>query len=160
MIEAAHYTGQGLIVGLKSMMRPVANAADDMGGGVIDAMKDSLSRVSDVLDSDMDMAPTIRPVIDMSDVEDGLNSTFSKQQHLNMVNSIRSATCKSNSDGDGTNNNVVNPRLIADIGEPDAYRYKRNFTVHAVTREERIFKKYQEDCPELQRRLYCWLVSS
>jgi hypothetical protein len=117
MIEAAHYTGQGLIVGLKSMMRPVANAADDMGSGVIDAMKDSLSRVSDVLDSDMDMAPTIRPVIDMSDVENGLKSTFSKPQHLNMVNSItRSATLAkqtANSMNKRLSNNYDNPRSSA-----------------------------------------------
>ena len=103
MIEAAHYTGQGLIVGLKSMMRPVANADDDMGGGVIDAMRDSLSKVSDVLDSDMDMTPTIRPVIDMSDVENGLNSTFSKQQHLNMVNGVTGSVTLANQTANSMN---------------------------------------------------------
>ena len=153
MIEAAHYTGQGLIVGLKSMMRPVANAADDMGGGVIDAMKDSLSRVSDVLDSDMDMAPTIRPVIDMSDVENGLNSTFSKQQHLNMVNSITRSATLANQTATARNNNVVNPRPNSGIsGEPDNIVINNNFTVHAVIREEADIQKVSRGLFELQRR--------
>jgi phage-related protein len=119
MIKAAHYTGQGFIVGMKDMMSPVANAAEDMGDGAINAMKDSLSMVSDVMDSDMNLTPTIRPVIDMSDIENGINSAFSKEQSLN-VGEIKgkaatvSAATRQNGDassGDTNNDNAYNSQI-------------------------------------------------
>lgn len=84
MIDAAHDTGKGLIIGMRDMIKPVGDAAKNLGGDVIDKMKDSLKRIAENFDSDMDVTPVIRPVIDMSDVESGLQHTFDRTRILDI----------------------------------------------------------------------------
>lgn len=62
------WTVQGLAEGLKKS-DPVANAAEGVGKEAIFAMQKSLSGLGSVLSGDMDVNPTITPVLDLSDVE-------------------------------------------------------------------------------------------
>jgi len=82
--EIGKHTGQGMVVGLKGMSGKVSAASEDLGNSAVDSMTNALGHVQDVLDSDVELQPTIRPVIDMTDVESGIKSTFSKTQGLNV----------------------------------------------------------------------------
>ena len=64
----------GLVVGLKHFAGKVANTAKDVGRGALDAMRDSISNISDVFGSDLDAMPTITPVLDLSNVRSGARS--------------------------------------------------------------------------------------
>jgi hypothetical protein len=63
----------------------------DAGSGIADAAKNGLSnaisKITDVIENDIDTQPTIRPVLDLSDVETGtgrLNALFSRTQAMSI----------------------------------------------------------------------------
>ena len=72
--QAGVWLGEGLIVGIKQMGKKVYNAGHDIGDTAAKSMTNAVSRISSVLDSDMDVNPTIRPVLDLSDVRSGVGA--------------------------------------------------------------------------------------
>lgn len=77
-------TGQGMVIGLEGMGRKIVSASEDLGQSAVDGMNEALSHVQEALDGDFELQPTIRPVVDMTDVQSGINSTFRKTQSLNV----------------------------------------------------------------------------
>ena len=69
--EVGEYSDLGIIVGLKRFAGKVADTAKEVGSGALEAMKDSISGAAGVFGSDLDTTPTIRPVLDLSDVKSG-----------------------------------------------------------------------------------------
>lgn len=86
--EIGMYADKGLVSGLSKFSGLVSKEATNVGDGAMDSLRQSLSKVADTVGGDLNMAPTIRPVVDMTDVEKGLDSTFSKKQGLNVSASV------------------------------------------------------------------------
>lgn len=82
--EIGMYSDKGLAKGLIKYSNIVTKAAGNVANNMIDVMNNSISKISvDGLDSQ----PTIRPVFDMSSVEEGanaINSLFDKQQMISL----------------------------------------------------------------------------
>lgn len=82
--EIGMYSDKGLAKGLIKYSNVVTKAAGNVANNMIDVMNNSISKISvDGLDSQ----PTIRPVFDMSSVEEGanaINSLFNKQQMVSL----------------------------------------------------------------------------
>lgn len=79
-IELGKYTAQGLAIGVKRYAYLAYDSAYEMGEGTYDAVKGVLSKVTKVLDDDYEFDPTIRPVVDLTNVEQGasqISSMFS-----------------------------------------------------------------------------------
>ena len=75
---------EGLILGIKSMMDRVGYSGRDLGKTAISATEKSIKAMSFALDS-IDTAPTIRPVVDLSGIQSGVdaaNSIFAGQSAL------------------------------------------------------------------------------
>ena len=74
------YMGEGLTIGMENKTRSVYKAGALMGDSAYDGIKTTMSRISDVLNSDLDVNPTIRPVLDLTEIKNGanyINDTFS-----------------------------------------------------------------------------------
>ena len=82
--EIVKFTGEGMVIGLNKMNDKVGKASEGLGQNAIDSMNGALGKVSDSVNADIDLQPTIRPVVDMTDVENGLKSTFDKPQTLDV----------------------------------------------------------------------------
>lgn len=109
------YSSQGMANGLVKYTGLVATAASNMGKGAISAMSASISGISDILNSDVNLNPTIRPVLDMTDVSNGIDSTFGQQQTL----SLATATAKTSSIATSQNrSNVVAPTEVVNPAAP------------------------------------------
>ena len=67
----AGFAGLGLIRGFVRMGSSVKQAAGDLGKKALDGLGSVLSRISETLDSDLDLSPTIRPVLDLSSIQSG-----------------------------------------------------------------------------------------
>ena len=138
--KLGRYSDEGMIVGLKKYAGGVSEAAKDVGEGALNSMSVALSRVSDIIDSDMDMTPTIRPVIDLTDVENGnkrLSSIFGSSRSITVdsarikasklagdINSAKADTA-ANQNGPSfsfTQNNY-SPKALSQI---DIYRQTKN----------------------------------
>lgn len=71
--EIGRYIDEGLIVGIDKYARKVNDATKDMAGGAVDTMKDSLKAFGDI-DLEEMQDPVIKPVLDLSEIQNGANS--------------------------------------------------------------------------------------
>ena len=100
--EVGRFIDEGLIVGIEKYAGGVADATAQMGEDAVTAMTDVVGQISDAINSDIDNQPTIRPVLDLSDVESGskrLNTLFSSNRALDVSASMNSAADSKNQNG-------------------------------------------------------------
>ena len=136
--EVAGYMGWGMVVGLEDYESKVGRAGGNLARSAIDGVKSTISRISDVFNSDLDVNPTIRPVLDLSDVRNGansINSMFNASVPTNIMGDISSINRSMNDRiQNGTFKDVVDAvdRLrsgLADIGGP-------SYTINGITYDD------------------------
>lgn len=81
--EIGRYADEGFVNGVKAYAGKVSDATVDMGKGAVGAMSDTLSTIADLVGSDIDAEPTIRPVMDLSNIQNGANQLFSMMKGVN-----------------------------------------------------------------------------
>lgn len=82
-MKLGNYLDQGFIIGIQKFSSKVYDSAYGVGNLATSGLSKSLSRIADVVDSDIDVNPTIAPVLDLSDVQAGvgyINSAFNNLQ--------------------------------------------------------------------------------
>jgi len=96
--KLGEYIAAGLVVGMDNMSDSVADAGYSVGDTATKSISNAVSRISDMMNSDIDAQPTIRPVVDLSNVSESansINSMFSSTKPsvgvLGQVSSISSA---------------------------------------------------------------------
>lgn len=72
-IEFGHYIVEGLIVGIKNLFGRVSDTAGNLGETTLDAVASTIGRISDMVDGDIHINPTISPVVDLSNVNRSLS---------------------------------------------------------------------------------------
>lgn len=72
--KIGRWNDEGLAQGLLKYSRYAENAASNVGENTMDSLRDSLSNISEAIDSDMDFSPTITPVLDLSEIQNGAKS--------------------------------------------------------------------------------------
>lgn len=85
--EMGKYAVIGLSKGLLDNAKSTADAAASVGENAVDHLKDTISAIATAIDSDMDVQPTIRPVLDLSDINAKratLDTMFSRQQAMSV----------------------------------------------------------------------------
>ena len=65
---------QGFVNGIKSLSNKVYDASTDVGERAKDGLNKAVSRISDIINEDIDTQPTIRPVLDLSNVKSGIGT--------------------------------------------------------------------------------------
>lgn len=102
------WQGVGLINGIISTTKDVYNAGYDLGNTAAKSMSESVGKIASVLDSDMETQPTIRPVLDLSDVRagagaiDGMFGTPSVgvMSNLGAINTMMNSRIQNGGNGD------------------------------------------------------------
>lgn len=74
MFKVGSFATQGLINGMDSLKGDTEDTAFSVGKSATDAMSSVMSNLSTILNSDMDLNPTITPVLDLSEIQNGTNS--------------------------------------------------------------------------------------
>lgn len=72
--KIGRWNDEGLAQGLLKYSRYAENAASNVGENTMDSLRDSLSNISEAVDSDIDFSPTITPVLDLSEIQNGAKS--------------------------------------------------------------------------------------
>ena len=72
--QVAAFMGQGMVLGLKDYQPEAKKAGSGLGRSAIEGVSSTISMLSDALNTDLDVNPTIRPVLDLSDVRSGADS--------------------------------------------------------------------------------------
>ena len=85
------YMVEGLIGGITNRSNDASKASADMARGTIQSVSRLISDMSTIIDSDMEITPTISPILDMTNVQNGLNqmdSTLSANRSIALGMSV------------------------------------------------------------------------
>ena len=130
--QAGKWLGEGLIIGIQKMGSSVYGAGKSMGEEATNSISSALNTAMSLLNSDMDTQPTIRPVLDLSDVESGvgsISSMFNNGPSLGVVANLKAINSGMNARSqNGTNNDVVSAinKLGRNLGNVGGDTYNIN----------------------------------
>ena len=137
--KLGNYFGQGLVIGIDDYTTKTYDAAYSVGDYAKKGLSNAISRISSLITDGMDTQPTIRPVLDLSDVESGAgylssmfnNSAFGVNANLNAISmGMRSRN------QNGANSDVVSAidGLRKDLGNIGGTT--NNYNVNGVTYDD------------------------
>ena len=84
-IEIGGFFGMGFVNGISEYIDKASAVGSNMATAAKDGLTNAISRISEGINDSMDIRPTIRPVVDLSNVEssaDLLNSMFARDQAM------------------------------------------------------------------------------
>ena len=108
MYKDGVYTGMGFVNALNDYGDKSYRAASNMGNSAKRGMQDAINKISDFVDSDMDTQPTIRPVLDLTDIKNGaglVSHMLDNTPAIQMAGSINAMVNKRNQNG--VNSDIV-----------------------------------------------------
>lgn len=73
-MEIGRYLDEGLAIGIEKNVDGVTDATENMGNMAIDSLSSAISSITDIIDGMIDSDPTIRPVLDVSGIADGVST--------------------------------------------------------------------------------------
>ena len=103
---------------MKNMMKAVYKSGGDLGETASNSISSAVSKVYDLMNSDFDAQPTIRPVLDLSDVSAGasaINSMFGLRPSVGVLSNVGAISSMMNNGQNGTNADVIS--AIKDLGK-------------------------------------------
>lgn len=74
MMRSGRFVGEGLGLGIGQLVPYVESQSSKLGQGAIDGLRDTISHIGDLINSDIDVEPTIRPVLDLSEIQNGASA--------------------------------------------------------------------------------------
>lgn len=127
------YSDMGMVQGLNKYSGLVSDASENVGETAVDSMSKAISKISDRLDSEMETDPTIRPVLDLSDITDGvgqIDDMLYSKRYMQLAGSV--------SLGNSTNNGIIQnaSKSVTDglVGEFNNLRKDVSDLTNAITR--------------------------
>lgn len=85
--KMGNFMDEGLVIGLNEYSDKVADASENVGNTAISSMSSAIANISSTLEDSMDANPTIRPVLDLTDITAGvdtMNSMFNNDYALGL----------------------------------------------------------------------------
>lgn len=110
MIQSGEWGGEGFVIGLLNLVSSAKNAGTELADGAIDSITEAIGRARDVLENTEATQPTIRPVVDLSDVSSkarAINQTFSANRRFSVgvtASKVASASAGFSSGQNGVSN--------------------------------------------------------
>lgn len=134
-IQAGKWLGEGLIIGMQAMSRSVYQTGQALGETSTSALSSTISEISEIFGSDLDTQPTIRPVVDLSEVENGVDSIggmFSKTIELGpTVNAGAISTAMNRQIQNGVESEIVS--AIHDLRKDVGNLENKSYTIGGIT---------------------------
>mgnify|MGYP001097045987 CR=1 FL=1 len=115
--ELGNFTGLGFVNGLADYAEKSYAAGANMADYATDGLSNAMSIVGNLLNGNMDTQPTIRPVLDLSNVMHGaeqLDSLFYPQRTIGLAGQASLAFAESGRNG-GTTVNVDNDSVVEEL---------------------------------------------
>jgi len=118
--ELGKYSGEGFIVGLNGYASKVINSATNLGQGAISAMSNAISNIHDAIDTNLDSTPVIRPVLDLTNIQNGSNKLSSLMSGYNLDGTINTTNTISKGiqshNMELTKSSIAPPTVVSNTG--------------------------------------------
>lgn len=108
--QSGIWLGEGLINGISSMFNRVKASGNDLGKAATNAIDEAVSEVSKLIDSDLDNAPVISPVVDITNAKAGMAAIqgLFNESSLNAVGNITAITNGERNKSQNGNEDIIN----------------------------------------------------
>lgn len=124
---------EGFAAGITKLGSVVSNAAYSMGDTALSGTKSALARIADAVNGDIDTQPTIRPVLDLSDVKSGvgaISGMFDMNPSVGVLSNVRSISSMMNKNQNGSNDDVVS--ALNDLKKSLSVKSGDTFNINGV----------------------------
>ena len=91
-IRTGQFIDEGLIIGLQNYESKVESASENVGATSVNAVANSISAVSSAIESGIDLNPVITPILDMSNIQNGMSAMSNLDGSINVGANINSAS--------------------------------------------------------------------
>lgn len=136
-MKVGSYVGEGFAIGISSTGREVKETSESMAQTAVNTVKSSINRLLELITSDLDTEPTIKPVLDLSEIQKGagqINALFSRRQAASIGGQISANVSEkanlqngfNNQNGGATYNFTQNNYSPKSLSRTDIYRQTKN----------------------------------
>ena len=134
----AYCIPEGFAQGIDRMGKVVENSSTNMAKNAIFGTENALTKIADLINGDIDAQPTIRPVLDLSDVRSGVGtlsgmfgngSMIGIRANVNAINSLRTQNRQN-----GINADVVS--AINKLNKSISSLERPSYTVNGITYDD------------------------
>lgn len=128
---------EGFAMGIDKLGGMAERSSVSMARAAISGTQDAISRIVDVINSDMDTQPTIRPVLDLSEISSGagaINGMLGIKPSIGVISNINSIGSMMNSRQNGTNSDVVS--AIRELGKTIGSGSGDTYTINGITYDD------------------------
>ena len=135
-IKAGKWLGEGLVIGMTRMGKAVYKSGYDMGDNAINAVSNAIARISDIVNSDVDSQPTIRPVMDLDNVRSGMDTMSRMLGATPSVGVLANVNAISSSMRGGQNGTSDVVSAIKDIGKKLGSSGGDTYQINGITYDD------------------------
>lgn len=132
--EIGGYVAKGFARGIENFSYLGTMAVEDMSNDAIDSASKVLSNIAVALTDDVNTQPTIRPVVDLSNVEsssDAISSMLTMDPTVSAFSNVRSISAIMNRNQNGANDDVVS--AIKDLGKTIGKASGDTYHINGIT---------------------------
>lgn len=131
------YAGIGFVNAFADNMSVSYKAGSGIASTAIDGLRSAISQVGDAVNSDIDTQPTIRPVLDLSDVKAGagsISSLFGMRPSVGVMSNLGRISSMMNDNQNGTNDDVIS--AIRELGNKIDDISGDTYTINGITYDD------------------------
>ena len=129
---------EGFAQGIDKLGGMVKNSSVSMANTAINGTKNAISRIADIIDSNIDTQPTIRPVLDLSDIRSGageIGSMFNITPSVGVMTNVGAiSSMMAYRQNEVTNGDVVS--AIKDLGRKIGDVSGNTYNVNGITYDD------------------------
>ena len=105
--KLGNYTSEGFIMGISQYSSQVYNVGENVANEAKRGLASAISSISNLVNSDMNANPTIRPILDLSNVTDGIGQMNSMFSNSSLTSNLGAISTGMNSRIQNGNSDVV-----------------------------------------------------
>ena len=125
------YVPEGFAQGITKLGSMVAGSSREMASRAIEGTKSAISQISNIIDSDIDSQPTIRPVLDLSNIRSGASAIGSLMDFNTALNLDSISYMNSSRSKYGQNGDIVN--AIEKLGKAIGNLENTSYNINGIT---------------------------
>ena len=141
--EVGRYSILGMANGLRDYAYLASDEAEIAGISMLNTLRNTIAGISDAINDNIDTQPTIRPVLDLTDLADGtkqLNTLFSRNQAVSISAGLQRRSTVTDDSDDISSNKAGN-----------VYQFtQNNYSPKALSRVE-IYRQTKNQFSAMQR---------
>ena len=136
--QIGSFTGQGFVNALNDYGTKTYNAGSEMGDSAKNGFSEAIDKIRNAINGDIDMQPTISPVLDLSNIKSGagaISGMFGSQLSVGAIGNVNAvSSLMNNNRQNGGNDDIVS--AIEDLRKDISNIESTSYTINGITYDD------------------------